>query len=63
MAGVNTESATQSGVLPIISNLDILNNRVLGSLYHPSREMSRKLSSDVQRQNVNVRHELNDDID
>ena len=32
-------------------------------MYHPSREMSRKLSSDVQRQNVNVRHELNDDID
>ena len=25
--------------------------------------MSRKFSNDIQRQNVNVRHELNDDID
>jgi len=32
-------------------------------MQHPSREMSRKFSNDIQRQNVNVRHELNDDID
>lgn len=49
--------------LPFISTHDILGNKVLGSIQHPSREMSRKFTNDVQRQNVNVRHELNDDID
>lgn len=49
--------------LPYISNEDILNDKVLGTFFHPSRELSRKFSTDVHRQNINVRHELNDDID
>ena len=59
----NSESQNSNSVLPIISTIDILSNRVQGSMQHPSREMSRKFSNDIQRQNVNVRHELNDDID
>lgn len=57
------DGSNQPTNLPFISTQDILGNKVLGSLYHPSREMSRKFSNDIQRQNINVRHELNDDID
>lgn len=62
-AALGQDAGCNGGALPFISNIDILNNRVLGPIFHPSREMSRKFSNDVQRQNVNVRHELNDDID
>jgi len=63
ITGVTSEAGNQNGMIPHISTEDILNNRVMGNYYHPSREMSRKVSNDINRQNINVRHELNDDID
>ena len=46
-----------------LSNEDITIGNCLVGILHPTRELSRALTNDVQRQNINVRHELSDDID
>lgn len=47
----------------LITNSAILAGQVMNGSLHPSRGLSRKETTDEQRQNINVRHELNEDID
>lgn len=46
----------------LISNQDLLNGLCMGPS-HPSRHLSRAETTDFERQNINVRHELKDDVD
>ena len=47
----------------LITNSALLAGQVMNGSLHPSRALSRKDTTDEQRQNINVRHELNEDID
>ena len=57
------EESKANKVSPIISNADILLGNCLNGHLHPTRKVSRQTTTDEQRQNMNVRHELHDDID
>lgn len=46
---MTVDGGNQPTALPFISTQDVLNNRVLGTVLHPTREMSRKFSNDEQR--------------
>lgn len=46
-----------------ITNEDLLAGNCMNGASHPSRKLSRKTTTDEQRQNRNVRHELSEDID
>ena len=48
--------------LPVVNNDDFMLGCYMG-LPHPTRQLSRKTTTDVQRQNINVRYELGNDID
>ena len=46
-----------------ITNEDLLAGNCMNGAAHPTRKLSRKTTTDEQRQNRNVRHELSEDID
>lgn len=46
-----------------ITNEDLLAGNCMNGASHPSRKLSRQSTTDEQRQNRNVRHELSEDID
>ena len=50
-------------VTAIISNADLLAGNCLVGKLHPTRKLSRETTTDEQRQNINVRHELSEDVD
>ena len=50
-------------VTAIISTTDLLAGKCLVGNLHPTRKLSRKNTTDEQRQNLNVRAELSEDID
>lgn len=50
-------------VSAVISNTDLLAGKCLVGNLHPTRKLSRQNTTDEQRQNMNVRHELSQDID
>lgn len=47
----------------LISNADLLAGNCLVGKLHPTRKLSRETTTDEQRQNINVRHELSEDVD
>ena len=57
------EIQTNNKINAIISNADLLLGNCLNGHLHPTRKASRQTTTDEQRQNMNVRHELHDDID
>jgi hypothetical protein len=46
-----------------ITNEDLLAGNCMNGASHPTRKLSRKSTTDEQRQNRNVRHDLSEDID
>ena len=48
--------------LPFITEKELVSGFCMGPA-HPTRQMSRTLTTDVERQNINVRHDLAEDID
>lgn len=49
-------------ITPYISNTDISEGRTMGPA-HPTRHLSRSDTTEFERQNINVDHELSSDID
>jgi hypothetical protein len=49
--------------IPCISHFDISSGNCMGGLDHPSRHLDRLITTDYERQNINLRHELGEDVD
>ena len=60
---IRDENGPFEPISVFISNLDLLKGNCMNGEMHPSRKLSREATTEEQRQNINVRHELAEDID
>lgn len=57
------ENGPFESISVFISNQDLLKGNCMLGEQHPSRKLSREATTEEQRQNINVRHDLAEDID
>ena len=65
MEEVNFDPQQEPGLQEMVqpmSTADLMEGRCMG-VPHPTRQMPRSETTDVERQNINVRVELGEDID